>query len=553
MRRFAAQLLPQLMPLSMILAFAACATDTPPPAADAGPVSVLVTGSQFRGANGILFGPDGKLYIASVVTPVIAVMDPDTGAIEERFDLDDGVQGPDDLAFGPDGSLFWTDIAIGTVGRRRPDGTTQVVADIGPGPNPITFSDDGRLFVSQCFFDDRLWEIDPEGVEEPRLINDELGPGCGLNGMDWGPDGYLYGPRWFRGEVVRVDVETGTIETVADGFGTPAAVKFDSQGRLHVLDTLAGEIVRVHNGEREIVGRVQPSSADNLAFDEDDRLFVSSFADGFIVEVLDPQQVRTVSAGGLNMPGGLALDSRAGNERLWVADFFALRALDPESGAEIDAERDVIGVSELGSSMTVSLMGDNLILTTWFDNQVKIWDPQAREIIARFEGFAAPLDALVFGDGIAVAELGTGSVLLFDPSSPDERQVVADGLGAPAGLAAHDGDLYVTDNAGGRLLQVAAAGEPLEEPREVATGLVRPEGVDIGADGALYVVEAEAGRVTRIDPESGATEVVAEDLELQVPSQGAFPHTMLFNGIAVGTDRLFVTGDRANLIYEIEL
>lgn len=552
MRRFAV-----LLPLSVALVLSACGTDSPSAEiaerADEGPVTVLARGSQFRGTNGILFGPDGKLYIASVVTPLIAVMDPDSGAIEERFDLDDGVQGPDDLAFGPDGSLYWTDIAIGTVGRRLPDGTTQVVADIGPGPNPITFSDDGRLFVSQCFFDDRLWEIDPEGVDEPRLINGDLGPGCGLNGMDWGPDGYLYGPRWFRGEVVRVDVDTGVVESVADGFGTPAAVKFDSQGRLHVLDTLAGEIVRIGDGEREVVGRVQPASADNLAFDEEDRLFVSSFADGFIIEVLDAEHNRTVSAGGLNMPGGLALDTTTGRERLWVADFFALRALDPQTGDEIDVERDVIGVSELGSSMTVSLYGDNLILTTWFDNQVKIWDPQARKIVGRFEGFTAPLDALAFGDGIAVAEHGTGSVLLFDPENPDERQVVADGLGGPAGLAAHDGDLYVTDNAGGRLLQVAAAGEPLEEPRVVTTGLIGPEGVDADADGILYVVEAEAGRVTRIDPESGATETVAEGLELQVPSQGAFPPTMLFNGIAVGADQLFVTGDKANLIYEIEL
>ena len=374
------------------------------------------------------------------------------------------------------------------------------------------------LVLSACGTDSPPAEMADKGTVTVLATGSQF---RGTNGILFGPDGYLYGPRWFRGEVVRVDVDTGVVESVADGFGTPAAVKFDSQGRLHVLDTLAGEIVRI--------------------------------GDGFIIEVLDAEHNRTVSAGGLNMPGGLALDTTTGRERLWVADFFALRALDPQTGAEIDVERDVIGVSELGSSMTVSLYGDNLILTTWFDNQVKIWDPQARKIVGRFEGFTAPLDALAFGDGIAVAEDGTGSVLLFDPENPDERQVVADGLGGPAGLAAHDGDLYVTDNAGGRLLQVAAAGEPLEEPRVVTTGLIGPEGVDADADGILYVVEAEAGRVTRIDPESGATETVAEGLELQVPSQGAFPPTMLFNGIAVGADELFVTGDKANLIYEIEL
>ena len=220
---------------------------------DQGPaVQVLARGAQVRGANGILFGPDGKLYIASVLTPTIAVMDPESGEIEKRLGPDQGVKGPDDLAFGPDGSLYWTDIVYGNVGRLTPDGVSTVVGSPGPGVNPITISDDGRLFVSQCFFDDKLWELDPTGAREPRLITDQLGPGCGLNGMDWGPDGFLYGPRWFHGEVVRVDVETGQFYTVADGFGVPAAVKFDSQGRLHVLDTLAGEVIQVDVNNRDL-------------------------------------------------------------------------------------------------------------------------------------------------------------------------------------------------------------------------------------------------------------------------------------------------------------
>lgn len=542
---------PVILGLVLTGVVGACASESPQPRSDEGPVRVLASGARFRGTNGLLFGPDGKLYVASVVTPVIAVMDPETGAIEERFSLEHGVKGPDDLAFGPDGSLYWTDILIGEVGRRRPDGTTEVVANLGPGPNPITFSDDGRLFVSQCFLDDRLWELDPEGEDEPRLINGALGPGCGLNGMDWGSDGYLYGPRWFRGEVARVDVDTGEVEAVATGFGVPAAVKFDSQGRLHVLDTLAGEVVRVVDGTKEVVGRVQPSSADNLAFSDDDRLFVSSFSDGYVVEVLDPDNNRTLSAGGINMPGGLALDASGGTERLWLADFFALRALDPSSGAELEAERNVLGVSELGSVMTVHPHQGTLILSTWFDNEVKIWNPAERTMKARFEGFVAPLDALAYDDGIAVTELGTGRVLHFDPDSPDVRSTIAEDLGAPTGLAAAGGDLFVTDRSGGRVLQIAAAGNPLEVPRVVADSLEGPEGIDVGPDGRLYVVEADAARVIAIEPASGAKTVLAKGLEIQVPGQGAFPESMIFNGIAAGAGRVYVSGDRANVVYVI--
>ena len=140
--------------------------------------------------------------------------------------------------------------------------------------NPITFSDDGRLFVSQCALGDHLFELDPDGSEGPRLITDQLGPGCGLNGMDWGPDDRLYGPGPAASEVARVDVDRGTFETVASGFDRPVALKFDSQHRLHVLDSL--------------VGRTGAGS-DNLSFDADDRLFVSSYTHGFIVEVLGPE------------------------------------------------------------------------------------------------------------------------------------------------------------------------------------------------------------------------------------------------------------------------
>ena len=253
-------------------------------------VTVLAQGGPLHGSNGIYFGPDGNLYIASVVSSQILAIDPESGAEVASWGPDDGVNGPDDLIFGPDGSMYWTDIGGGEVGKRTPDGVTSIVGAPGPGANPITFSDDGRLFVSQCFLGTHLFEIDPDGVDEPRLINDELGPGCGLNGMDWGPDDKLYGPRWFNAEVARVDVDSGEVEIVATDFGIPAAVKFDSQGRLHVLDTQRGEVVRIDldSGDREVVGR-PGVGLDNLALDGDDRVFVSSFMNGSIVEVTGPE------------------------------------------------------------------------------------------------------------------------------------------------------------------------------------------------------------------------------------------------------------------------
>ena len=512
-------------------------------------VRTIGESASFRGINGILFGPGGDLYLTSVVTPAVARVDPESGEILDNWGLDDGAQSPDDLAFGPDGSVYWTDISHGDVSMRTPAGENRVIASPGVGVNPITFSDDGRLFVSQCFMDTNLFELDPAGEQEPRLIRDDLGPGCGLNGMDWGSvDGRLYGPRWFRGEVVSVDVDSGEIETVASGFGVPAAVKFNSEGVLHVLDSLRGEVVRIgESGSKEVVARVQPG-LDNFAFDTDDRLFISSFADGFIVEALSPEENRVVLEGGLNMPGGLALIGTGDAARLVVADFFALRRLDPETGDVTGVVRDVIGFSEIGTSMSVHATDEGqLVLSSWFDNAVRLWDPATDSLVQIFGELAAPIDAVQFEGNIVVSQWGAGNVISFSPDNPEERRVLAEGLSGPAGLSVANGVLYVADNLAGALLRIGDSGA---EP--VAEGLDQPDGL-AAANGSIYVGEAGAGRVVEIDPASGESTTVTEGLELQVPPSGAFPNTMLFNGIATDGETAWVAGDAANTVYVIDL
>lgn len=536
--------------LGTLTLLAGCASpDADVVEADAESVRTIGESASFRGINGIMFGPDGALYLTSVVTPAVARIDPESGEILDNWGLDDGAQSPDDLAFAPDGSVYWTDISNGDVTMRTPTGETRVVASPGVGVNPITFSDDGRLFVSQCFMDTNLFELDPAGEQEPRLIRDDLGPGCGLNGMDWGSaDGKLYGPRWFRGEVVRVDVDSGEMETVASGFEVPAAVKFNSEGVLHVLDSLRGEVVRVgEDGGKEVVARVQPG-LDNFAFDAEDRLFISSFADGFIVEALSPDENRMVLEGGLNMPGGLALIASGEATRLVVADFFALRQLDPATGDELGVVRDVIGFSDIGTSMSVHATDDGqLILSSWFDNAVRLWDPATDSLVRIFGELAAPIDAIQFEGDIVASQWGAGNVIAFSPGNLEEKRVLADGLPGPAGLTAADGSLYVADNLSGTVLRIGDGGA-----ETVAEGLDQPEGL-AAANGSIYVVEAGAGRVVAIDPASGETRTVADGLELHVPPSGAFPNTMLFNGIATDGSTAWVAGDAANTVYVIDL
>ena len=537
-----------LLILAPTFATVACAPETPqePPKVA---VRAIGESASFRGINGIHFGPDGDLYLSSVVTPAVARIDPESGEILDNWGPADGPKSPDDLAFGPDGSVYWTDISDGEVAMRTPEGETRVVASPGVGVNPITFSDDGRLFVSQCFMDTNLFELDPAGEQAPRLIRDDLGPGCGLNGMDWGSaDGQLYGPRWFRGEVVRIDVDSGEMETVASGFEVPAAVKFNSEGMLHVLDALRGEVVRIgEHGGKEVVARVQPG-LDNFAFDASDRLFISSFADGFIVEALSPDENRMVLKGGLNMPGGMALIGSGEATRLVVADFFALRQLDPATGEELGAVRDVIGFSDIGSSMSVHAADEGrLVLSSWFDNAIRLWDPASDALIQVFGELAAPIDAIQFEGDIGASQWGAGNVIAFSADNPEKQRVLAEGLSGPAGLTAAGGVLYVADNLAGTLLRIGDG-----DPETVAAGLDQPEGL-AAANGSIYVVEAGAGRVIAVDPASGEWTTIVEGLQLHVPPSGEFPNTMLFNGIATDGETAWVAGDAANTVYVIDL
>ena len=531
-----------------------CTAPDPPDPPEPAPwtVSVLAQGSPLHATNGMYFGPDGRLYVVSASSAVVAAFDPESGELLEQWGPGMGVQGPDDITFGPDGSAYWTEFAFGDVGKRTPDGTMSVIASPGLGVNPITFSDDGRLFVALCALGDGLFEIDPDGVEEARLISDGLGPGCGLNGMDWGPDDRLYAPRLTARKVARVDVDSGAFETVATGFEAPVALKFDSQHRLHVLDSSTGEVFRVDiaTGEKELVGQTAPS-ADNLAFDADDRLFVSNNAHSFVVEVLGPETNRTVVAGVVSFPGGLAwLPGADGAGRLFLADRRALRELDPDTGEELHFVTRHEG--DVGEALTAHPYGGQLILSG--ATNVSIWDPDSDRLVERFEGFEQASDALRFGDDIIVSEFETGSVVHFDPDSPYARTTLASGLDEPAGLAVHGDDLYVADRAGS-LLQVIDDGEPVEPPRVVVDGLAGPEGIAAGEDGTLYVVEQDAGRVTQVDPETGATSVVADGLtldSLEQKSIGESTSVGFLSGIAVGDGSLFVSSYAENRVYRID-
>lgn len=505
-------------------------------------LEVIATGANIAGANGIHFGPDGLLYITSVIGSDLTVINPDTGAEVKRYTAADGVIGPDDVAFASDGSFYWTSILTGEVAGFNAEGERVVAAQLPPGANPITFSDDDRLFVSQCFLGTNLYELDPTGETPARLIADDLGPGCGLNGMDWGPDDRLYGPRWFAGEVVSFDVDTGERRVEATGFATPAAIKFDSEGVLHVLDTGTGELIRMGEETREVVATLVPG-LDNFAFDAADTPFISSFTDGFIKRVNADGSITTLQPGGMAHPGGLAVIG----DTVWVADVHALRGFDRETGEETITQRNVVGMGALGGSLNLAADGEVLILSSWFDGDVRIWDPQAQERLAHYPNLAAPVAAARYAGGLAIAEHLKGSVTLYGEGDP---VVLTTDLPAPSGLVVEGGALYVSDRELGQILKIASDGAALENPELIAENLEAPEGFVFTEDG-LVVVEAAASNVVHIASD-GERRVLAEIPAGSIGAPG-LPPSQIFNGVTIDADgNLFITGEASRVLYRIK-
>jgi sugar lactone lactonase YvrE len=156
------------------------------------------------------------------------------------------------LIFEPGGRVIWTAFFLGKVFAPGADGRIIILAENLPGANAIARSSDGRVFFSQVFMGDALWELDLSGKMKNRKIAEKLG---GLNAFSVHSDGSIYGPRWFKGDVVKVNVKTGKLTVIADGFKVPAAAKFDSKGNLFVIDNKAGKITRIdiRTGEKQTI------------------------------------------------------------------------------------------------------------------------------------------------------------------------------------------------------------------------------------------------------------------------------------------------------------
>jgi len=147
-----------------------------------------------------------------------------------------GVVNPTSMAIGPDGRLYVSSRFEGTVYRVAHDGTPeQIASDLGVACG-IAFDDEGWMFVgdrSGTVFRVRDGRATPFATLPPSVAAFHLAMSPGGELHVTAPTLGTYDP------IYKID-RRGVVTTIASSLGRPQGLAFGPDGRLYVVDALAG-------------------------------------------------------------------------------------------------------------------------------------------------------------------------------------------------------------------------------------------------------------------------------------------------------------------------
>ncbi|WP_433798987.1 hypothetical protein [Actinomycetospora sp. CA-084318] len=466
----------------------------------------LVPARRAWATAGLAVAPDGRLWAAHPLAGAVTALDPATGDVEVVLDPDGPLTAPVALALAPDGACHVVDGPPGLVWRRGPGGTSCLVADGLVEPAGIAVCG-ARVVVAEAGPSGRLLEIRHDGGCREIAAGLDVGGPPGV-----GPDGRLLVPG-LAGGVWAVALD-GVVERILDGPGHPVAVRVDRSGRLIVL-TADGAVVT----DEEVVATGLAGTAD-LAVGPDGTWFVAGRGTGELVALAPDGSRRRVLPPGLSGPGGLA----ALDGRLYAADHRTLVEL-------VDGGFRLLG-DGASTWRGLAAVGSELLATT-VEGELHAMTPgvTSRRLVA---GLDRPAGLVAAAGEVLVAEAGAARVVRAGRAG--EIDPVASDFGRPTDLAVADGEVWVSDADRGQVVR-------LSDGLVVAAGLARPEGL-VAHGAALYVVEAAAGRLTRVDPRTRtATPVVGlppAGLPPHVPERGYAARPEPYAGLAVHDGGLVV-------------
>ena len=515
-------------------------------------VTQLVNGSHFYGGlNGLAFDNNDQLFVATVGGVSIFKVDAQSGQSELYMGPPNG--GADDIVFGPDNTMYWTAFFLGKVFKKTPDGKITLLAEGMPGANALDLNSKGELYVTQVFFGDALWHIDTSGKQKNTLIAKDLG---GLNGFEIGTDDYIYGPLWFKKQVVKINPENGqVVDVIGADFTTPCAVNFDSKGNLWALDTGTGEIFKIDpaSKHKELIATQEPH-LDNLAINSKDQIFITNMNTNGIYEVLpDSHSIRTLSEDSFVLPQGIAFLPNDTGGILYVADNFAYKKLDLNNKQVITPHNG----SKFVYSTNLSADGEHLVMAGWSENRIQIFDLKSDQLEYTIKDVPRCSSAYLQNDHSLLAlQAVSGELVQIDPAHPDKRTVLITDLANPTFLAADPANpdhFYISQYGSGQITKINVKSGQTNTVYDQAKG---PEGITVGNNGHLYVIDSVARELLDIDPITHTAKTIIKNLPLGLKGASVGgPAASPLNGITYAPEKqtLYLTCDLANTILAVTL
>lgn len=127
-----------------------------------------------RFAEGMAWDKEGHFYFTDVPRALLYKIDAKTG---ERILIDDNTGRANGIAFGPDGRLYGCSRGASRIYAWNPDTWGKVPVATGPASNDIAILDDGTVFFTDPG-DNNVWRIDSKSGALTKAAD-----------LDWGPNG----------------------------------------------------------------------------------------------------------------------------------------------------------------------------------------------------------------------------------------------------------------------------------------------------------------------------------------------------------------------------
>jgi len=498
--------------------------------------AVLAEDTPMAGCNGAVIGADGALYVVHTGNGMVTRVDLKTMQAAPAVAPYAGLYITDDITSDDKGNLYITGTTplVGEVYRISPDGMKKVIAKGLIAPNGIQYNPrTGRLFITECFQANRVFEIDPAGVKEPRLmIKENVIPVPEGFGFDMETNDLIV-PDLGTGKILRIHPDSAEITTIAEKFVTPVALKVGPDNMAYIVELATGGVYRLSldGQKREKLAQIMPG-LDNLAITPEGRLFVTSYWDATIFEVATDGsgKYETLFPMGPNQLLGIAL---AGG-KTWVADAIMIRGL--EDGKYVKTKLNAWAAH--GMPLTLGLAAGPAGQLFWPDcihGAVAIGNPTTGEFKPVAGDLNQPMAVFMDPSGarLYVAEYGNGQVTAVSLTD-GAKKVVAAGLAGPIGLTMVDGKLYVAETKAGRISKI----DPATGEQEVFCAGVagRPNAIGTDGSGNLLFLDGAGQKLFRLNTTDMALSVVAKDLPVGYSTVGSYPPTEFPWPMAVDSD-----------------